>query len=612
VPNLPEDPLGVKQHDSAEVRQQDSLRIQYHEETRRNARIKVIGVGGGGNNAINRMIAANVEGVEFISANTDVQALEGSNAPVKLQLGVKLTSGLGAGANPDVGRRAALEDSDKIIEALEGADMVFVTAGLGGGTGTGAAPVIASLASEMGALTIAVVTRPFAFEGKRRAMQAERGLQELLESVDTLIVIPNDKLLTTAKDAGFFESFRIADDILRQGVQGISDIITIPGVINRDFADVKTTMAGMGYSVMGTAVRSGENRAREAAMAAIASPLLEAGAIDGARGILINITGSSGLKLSEVIEASSIIQEAAHEDANIIFGAVLDESLGDEVKFTVIATGFREAMPARRERMMAASALPTAHHEVAPPRIVSRPLVPRFSREPEAAEVAQPVIFASQAAQPSIRFASETEVEEALGAVPVAEPKIVAAEPVVAPVAPARAAYPVSSYYETARQQAWQEPTPRVEFAPHVDEHFDEPMPQVEEVVEHRAAGLAEVVSAPVPVVVEHIPEVAQGRTIEVATEGYAAVEMQGAGHETGHDAPVAKETSPELIPVRASVFDDDFFRRPKDDLAAKGAEDAASKQWPDARVPSFAGYAGESSAENDELDIPAFLRRKQ
>jgi cell division protein FtsZ len=382
-------------------------------------------------------------------------------------------------------------------------------------------------------------------------------------------------------------------------------------VINRDFADVKTTMAGMGYSVMGTAVRSGENRAREAAMAAIASPLLEAGAIDGARGILINITGSSGLKLSEVIEASSIIQEAAHEDANIIFGAVLDESLGDEVKFTVIATGFREAMPARRERMMAASALPTAHHEVAPPRIVSRPLVPRFTREPEA-EIAQPVTFASQGAQPSIRFASETEVEEALGAVPAPEPKIVAAEQVVAPVAPvapARAAYPVSSYYETARQQAWHEPTPRVEFAPHVDEHFDEPMPQV---VEHRAAGPAEVVSAPVPVVVEHIPEVAPGRTIEVTTEGYAAVEMQGAGHETGHDAPVSKETSPELIPVRASVFDDDFFRRPKDESAAKPGEDAASKPWPDARVPSFAGYAGESSAENDELDIPAFLRRKQ
>ena len=337
----------------------DDLRIQYHDQMPRGARIKVIGVGGGGNNAVNRMIAAQVEGVEFIAANTDVQALQSSMAPVKLQLGVKLTSGLGAGANPDVGRRAALEDSDKIIEALEGADMVFVTAGLGGGTGTGAAPVIASLASEMGALTVAVVTRPFAFEGKRRMMQAERGMEELLESVDTVIVIPNEKLLAVAKDAGFFESFRIADDVLRQGVQGISDIITIPGVINRDFADVKTTMAGMGYAVMGTAIRSGASRATEAAMAAMASPLLEAGAIDGAKGILINITGSSSLKLSEVNEASSIIQGAAHEDANIIFGAVLDETMGDELKITVIATGFRQQeMPERRERMLAETTMP--------------------------------------------------------------------------------------------------------------------------------------------------------------------------------------------------------------------------------------------------------------
>jgi cell division protein FtsZ len=262
------------------------MRIQYHDEPLRGARIKVIGVGGGGGNAVNRMIQARMEGVEFIAANTDVQALKLSQAPVKLQLGVRLTMGLGAGANPDIGRRAALEDSDKIIEALEGADMVFVTAGLGGGTGTGAAPVIASLASEMGILTVAVITRPFAFEGKRRLQQAERGLKELLESVDTMIVIPNEKLLAVAKDAGFFESFRIADDVLRQGVQGISDIITIPGIINRDFADVKTTMAGMGHAVMGTAIRSGENRAIEAAQAAMASPLLEAGAIDGARGIL--------------------------------------------------------------------------------------------------------------------------------------------------------------------------------------------------------------------------------------------------------------------------------------------------------------------------------------
>src|SRR5215831_7729087 len=337
---------------------EDDLRIHYHDEMPHGARIKVIGVGGGGNNAVNRMIAANVEGVEFIAANTDVQALESSQAPVKLQLGVKLTSGLGAGANPDIGRRAALEDSDKIIEALEGADMVFVTAGLGGGTGTGAAPVIASLASEMGALTVAVVTRPFSFEGKRRMMQAERGMQELLESVDTLIVIPNEKLLAVAKDAGFFESFRIADDVLRQGVQGISDIITIPGIINRDFADVKTTMAGMGHAVMGTAIRAGEHRAIEAAQAAMASPLLDAGAIDGARGILINITGSSKLRLSEVNAASSLIQSSAHEDANIIFGAVLDERMGDEVKITVIATGFRDQMPERRARMLNVEELP--------------------------------------------------------------------------------------------------------------------------------------------------------------------------------------------------------------------------------------------------------------
>jgi cell division protein FtsZ len=365
----------------------NDLRIHYHDEIPHGARIKVIGVGGGGNNAVNRMIAANVVGVEFIAANTDVQALQMSNAPVKLQLGVKLTSGLGAGANPDVGRRAALEDSDKIIEALEGADMVFVTAGLGGGTGTGAAPVIASLASEMGALTVAVVTRPFAFEGKRRMQQAERGMQELLESVDTVIVIPNEKLLAVAKDAGFFESFRIADDVLRQGVQGISDIITIPGVINRDFADVKTTMAGMGYAVMGTAMRSGADRAVEAAMAAMASPLLEAGAIDGARGILINITGSSNLKLSEVNEASSIIQNAAHEDANIIFGAVQDETMGDEVKITVIATGFKQQeMPQRRERMLAESTLPTMRYDVPiQPRVATPRPSPRFASEPEVA-----------------------------------------------------------------------------------------------------------------------------------------------------------------------------------------------------------------------------------
>ncbi len=331
------------------MNKENDIRISFNEEARNDAKIKVIGVGGGGGNAVNRMIDAGVEGIEFIVANTDLQALRMSQAPMKIQLGVKLTNGLGAGANPEVGRKAALEDSDKIIEALEGADMVFVTTGLGGGTGTGAAPIIASLASEMGALTVAVVTKPFAFEGKRRLQQAERGIAELMDSVDTTIVIPNEKLLAVAQDAGFFESFRVADDILRQGVQGISDIITIPGIINRDFADVKAIMAGMGYAVMGTACATGPRRTTEAAQKAIASPLLEAGAIDGAKGILINITGSTSLKLAEVQEACGIIQNAAHEDANIIFGAVLDEKMKDSVKITVIATGFKDSDVRRRK-----------------------------------------------------------------------------------------------------------------------------------------------------------------------------------------------------------------------------------------------------------------------
>jgi cell division protein FtsZ len=358
----------------AELNDND-IRISFNDDPRNNAKIKVIGVGGGGGNAVNRMIDAHVEGVEFLVANTDLQALQMSQASIKLQLGVKLTSGLGAGANPEVGRKAALEDADKIIEALEGADMVFVTCGLGGGTGTGAAPIIASLASEMGALTVAVVTKPFAFEGKRRLNQAERGLAELIDSVDTTIVIPNEKLLAVAKDAGFFESFRVADDILRQAVQGISDIITIPGIINRDFADVKTIMAGMGYAVMGTATGSGERRAVEAAQAAIASPLLEAGAIDGARGILINITGSSSLKLAEVNEASTIIQSAAHEDANIIFGAVQDERMKDEVKITVIATGFKTDQPQKRERTVNAAAAAISQERAAAAFVPSTPTV---------------------------------------------------------------------------------------------------------------------------------------------------------------------------------------------------------------------------------------------
>jgi cell division protein FtsZ len=319
------------------------IRMSFSEELQP-AKIKVIGVGGGGCNAVNRMIRAKVEGVEFITANTDLQALKLSQAPVKLQLGGKLTKGLGAGANPEVGRKAALEDTEKIIEALEGADMIFITAGLGGGTGSGAAPGVASLASELGALSVAVVTKPFAFEGKRRMLQAEQALQELIGAVDTVIVIPNERLMETVeRGTSFFDAFRIADDILRQAVQGISDIITVPGIINRDFADVKAIMSGQGYAVMGTAVASGTNRAVDAANRAIASPLLEDNSIQGAQGILINISGSSSLTLHEVHEASSVIQKAAHENANIIFGAVQDDAMKDTIKITVIAAGFKDA-----------------------------------------------------------------------------------------------------------------------------------------------------------------------------------------------------------------------------------------------------------------------------
>ncbi|HEY6289988.1 MAG TPA: cell division protein FtsZ [Terriglobia bacterium] len=326
----------------AETEDPSVLRVDFTEDTRQGAKLKVIGVGGGGGNAVDRMIAARLEGVEFMVANTDLQALSVSQAPVKIQLGAKLTKGLGAGANPDVGRRAALEDTEKIIEALEGADMVFITAGLGGGTGTGGAPIVAGLARELSALTVAVVTKPFAFEGKRRMTQAEQGLAELSEHVDTVICIPNERLMQFVdKGTSFFEAFRIADDILRQGVQGISDIITITGIINRDFADIKTIMEGMGYAVMGTATASGEGRAVAATRQAIESPLLEDATINGAQGILLNITGSTLLTLHEVHEASSIVQQAAADNANIIFGAVHDESMGDAVKVTVIATGIK-------------------------------------------------------------------------------------------------------------------------------------------------------------------------------------------------------------------------------------------------------------------------------
>src|SRR5947208_10349250 len=334
--------------DADDPLQTKRLRLRLEEEGSAGARIKVIGVGGGGSNAVNRMVQVGLDGVEFIVANTDLQALRTNAAPVKLQIGSKLTKGLGAGADPNVGRQAALEDTEKIIQALDGADMIFVTTGLGGGTGTGAAPVIASLASELGALTVAVVTKPFRFEGRKRQIQAERGLEALRDCVDTTITIPNERLLTIIdRTTPMTDAFATADDVLRQAIQGISDLILVPGLINLDFADVKTIMAGMGLAMMGTGVAEGPDRAMEAARRAISSPLLEDTSVNGARGVIINVTGGPDLSLVEVSEASSIVQEAADEDANIIFGAVVDPALGGKVKITVIATGFSPAFSTR-------------------------------------------------------------------------------------------------------------------------------------------------------------------------------------------------------------------------------------------------------------------------
>lgn len=341
------------------------------------AKIKVVGVGGGGGNAVNRMIQAGIRGVEFMVANTDQQAMKHSLAPVKLQIGGKLTKGLGAGANPEIGKQAALEDTETIIEALSGADMIFITTGMGGGTGTGAAPIIASLAAELGALTVAVVTKPFNFEGKKRRVQAEQGIRQLRETVDTLITIPNERLLAFVdRSTSLSDSFRIADDILRQAVQGISDLITVPGEINLDFADVRTIMHGMGMALMGTGVSSGEHRAVEAAQRAISSPLLEETSIEGAKGVLINVTGGQDMTLFEVHEAASIIQEAADEEANIIFGTVIDPKMRDEIKVTVIATGFDQATRGLLNARGESLSRPREAGRVEMPRAVANPSSP--------------------------------------------------------------------------------------------------------------------------------------------------------------------------------------------------------------------------------------------
>jgi len=368
------------------------MKLGYDDEPVQGAKIKVIGVGGGGSNAVNRMIASQMVGVEFLVANTDCQALKSARAPVKVQIGGKLTKGLGAGSNPETGRQAALEDTEKLLEVLHGSDMVFITTGLGGGTGTGATPIVANLASELGALVVAVVTKPFLFEGRKRREQAEMGLRELRECVDTVISIPNERLLSTVdRNTSLQSAFLIADDVLRQAVQGISDLITIPGEINLDFADVKTIMSGMGMALMGTGIATGENRAVEAAQRAISSPLLEDATIDGARGVLINITGGPGMTLYEVSEASNLIHETAHEEANIIFGTVIDESMGESIKVTVIATGFREQR-GREETQRIVAAAPRK-------RLIEQPRLEMEPAAPPSQKAETPLLRRGQRAQ---------------------------------------------------------------------------------------------------------------------------------------------------------------------------------------------------------------------
>jgi cell division protein FtsZ len=366
------------------------LKFMIEEDPIPRTRIRVFGVGGGGSNAVARMMDEGLNGVEFCVLNTDAQALDGSTVPSKLAIGSKVTHGLGAGSDPAIGRQAALEDTERIIDLLEGADMVFVTAGMGGGTGTGAAPVVASLAKELGALTVAIVTKPFTFEGPKRRKQAEQGLAELASVADTVITIPNDQLLALApKGTSFMDSFRIADDVLRQAVQGISDIITTPGLVNRDFSDVRSIMTGMGYAMMGTSTARGENACVAAAQKAIHSPLMEAGGLRGARGVLINITGSSQLGLHEVNEACTLVREAAdNDDLQVNFGVVLDEGMGDEVKITVIATGFeRDNLPRIERRTAKTEAL------ASPPAPPEHQWIDHAEREiadPMNAEVAPP------------------------------------------------------------------------------------------------------------------------------------------------------------------------------------------------------------------------------
>lgn len=555
------------------------------------ARIKVVGVGGSGNNAINTMIRMGLSGVEFIAANTDKQALEASLASIKVQLGQELTKGLGAGSNPDIGRRAAMEDYAKISELLAGADMVFVTAGMGGGTGTGAAPIIAKIAKEVGALTVGVVTKPFIFEGKKRARQADQGLSNLRESVDSLITIPNNRLLDIAgTNLSMLETFKKADEVLLNAVQGISDLINHTGLINSDFADVKTIMANKGLALMGIGVASGERRALEAAKNAISSPLLEDVSITGATGIIINITGGSNLKIHEVNEATTLIMEAADEDAEIIFGTVIDENMKDSVKVTVIATGLgpkvslQEGVPLVTEPLpqQAASAITVS----APaPTSVQGPVV----SAPESVSVAAAVVAESVVSAPVA-----TPVTPAAPVSFAAEPAVVAASMVVAPAVSVEA--PVASV-EIAAAPVSETPTLKID-AEKLEEREPEVNLSFDEVDELEALNSVEEVAA---------PEVA------VSTSAAEVVEEEEEEFEEEWEGSyVSPKTE---APARAANEEVSFrdFTLPSSPASTSAAPVASGLKNPELmRAKAIAQKLGLTNLTDDEYDIPTFIRRQQ
>lgn len=532
------------------------------------ANIKVVGVGGGGGNAVSTMIDSGMSGVEFVVANTDIQALNSNKAGMKLQLGNDLTKGLGAGANPDIGRRAAIESYNEIVEKLEGADMVFVTAGMGGGTGTGGAPVVAKIARELGALTVGVVTKPFIFEGKRRMKQAEEGLRELRENVDTLIVIPNQKLLSIAAErTPLLETFKKADEVLLQAVKGISDLINIRGLINLDFADIRTVMNNKGMAIMGAGVAKGENRAIEAATMAISSPLLENIKIEGATGIIVNVTGGPDLSLYEVNEASTLITEAAHEDAIVIFGSVIDPTLTEEIRITVIATGF-----AQEDQRRAADLRPDVaalqsflQQNAAPP--VPQPMVTTMAPTPS--------YFAPPPAQPQMA--------------PVM-PTLPNLAPQPAPVAPT---FAMPTYMAAPAMPA--------------------PAPTMEPIAPAPVPTPAPTVAAPAPAPAELPPIQAVQNTVATFTQEHAkAIESMPSGETATPLNPLdpAASTSRDLLMAKMKAFKESEQIKAKYNQPEQLTMNMEDPSLEEARRMAREVLSSPFSGQN--LEVPAFIRKKQ